>query len=119
MRGGQDRAADRDGTRTSQYELEAALCRSSQVPARFGDPAATDGASTEDAPGQEAVRAAQTNTRAGVRHHQIGDGIPPMSASWTRECQRRMESGGDELEHQAAVRPAAGMTRSGCTPLLD
>jgi hypothetical protein len=44
--------------------------------------------SAEDTPRSEAVRAAQTNTRTGVWHHQIGDGIPAMPVARTRKCQR-------------------------------
>jgi transposase len=46
----------------------------------------------------------------GVRHHQIGDGVPSISLARPRQCQRRVESGDDELEHQADVCPATRLT---------
>jgi hypothetical protein len=106
-RGGEDRTADRPGALSPSCQLETALCRHSQSPARLGHADAEDGASAEDAARQKALCAAQTNPRTGVRHHQIGDGISSMPVARTRKRQRRMESGDDELEHQANVRDAA------------
>src|ERR1019366_1870064 len=77
-----------------------------QRPAGLGDPVAEDGVSAQDAARQKALRAAQTNPRTGVRHHQIGDGLSPMSVARARKRQRRMEFGDHELEHQANVRDA-------------
>jgi hypothetical protein len=53
VRGGPDRATDRDGTHASSCELETALCRRSEIATRLGDPAAEDGPSAEDAHRQE------------------------------------------------------------------
>jgi hypothetical protein len=107
MRGGEDRAADRDGALSPSCQLEAALRRSAEIPARLGNRAGEDGVSAQDPARQEALRTAQTDPGTGVRHHQVRDGLSAMSAQRTRKRQRRMEFGHDELEHQANVRDAA------------
>src|ERR1019366_4606837 len=104
LRGSQDRTADRAGALSPSCQLATAICRGSQIPARVGHADAEDGASAEDPTGKKTLCAAQTNPGARVRHHQIGDGISPMSVARDRKRQRRMESGDYELEHQANVR---------------
>src|SRR6516164_1889593 len=47
------------------------------------------------------LRSAQADPRAGVRHHQIGDGIPTIPAARARLRPRRVEPGYYGLEHQA------------------
>ena len=37
---------------------------------------------------QEALCLAQADPGAGVRDHQIGDGLPPVPAAWARKCPR-------------------------------
>ena len=54
--------------------------------------------------GQEALRVAQADARTGVRHHQIGAGLPPVPAAWPRQCARRVEPRDHGLEHEADVR---------------
>ena len=61
--------------------------------------------SPPDESGQEALRAAQANARAGVRHHQVGAWVPPVSAAWPRQCSRRVETRDHGVEHKADVRP--------------
>ena len=41
-----------------------------------------------DARRQEALCLAQADPGAGVRDHQIGDGLPPVPAAWARKCPR-------------------------------
>jgi len=41
-----------------------------------------------DARRQEALCLAQADPGAGVRDHQIGDGLPPVPAPWARKCPR-------------------------------
>lgn len=48
LRGGQDRAADRDGALSPSCELETAFCRRAAIRARLGHAAAEDGVSAED-----------------------------------------------------------------------
>ena len=103
----QDRAADRDGALSPSSQLEAALCRRAQIPADSATALEKMAYRLKTPRGKRTLRAAQTDARTGVRHHQIGDGLSAMSAARARERQRRMEFGDDELEHQANVRDAA------------
>src|SRR5690606_11174413 len=100
---------DRARARAASRGLAKAVCAGAESTAGFGHGDSENGASTEDAGGQEALRAAQANTRAGLRHHQIGDGVPTIPAARVRQRQRRMESGDDELEHPADVRVEHGL----------
>ena len=77
LRGGRDRAADRDRPTVASSVPARALCRG---PAGAGKPDAGrgHGAPPEDARRQKALRPAQTDPGTGLRHHQIGDGIPPI-----------------------------------------
>jgi hypothetical protein len=54
--------------------------------------------------------AVQADARAGVRHHQIGDGIPPIPAARARLRPRRVEPRHYGLEHQADVRAQARLS---------
>jgi transposase len=56
--------------------------------------------------GKETVRAARADPGTGLRHHQVGDGLSPMLAAGAQKRQKRVESGDDELEHQAKLRDA-------------
>jgi transposase len=56
--------------------------------------------------GKETVRAARADPGSGLRHHQVGDGLSPMLAAGAQKRQKRVESGDDELEHQAKLRDA-------------
>ena len=69
------------------------------------DPGRGHGPSPGDARGQEALRPAQADARAGVRHHQVGAGLPAILAARARQGPRRMEPRHPGLEHQAHVRP--------------
>src|SRR5208283_4121365 len=41
----------------------------------------------------------------GVRHHQVGAGLPAVPPAWAGSCPRRVEPGDHGLEHEADVRP--------------
>ena len=58
--------------------------------------------------GQEALRPAQADARAGVRDHQVGDRVPPVHAAWPRQGARRVEPRDHGVEHEADVRPGGG-----------
>jgi hypothetical protein len=79
-----NRAADRSGSAVPPLLLERPLRRGA---ARAGksNTGRGDGPSPEDAGGQEALRPAQTHSGTGVRHHQIRDGFPPVSAARARQ----------------------------------
>jgi hypothetical protein len=74
-----------------------------------GDALAKMKQSPEDPGRTRPVRAAQTNRRAGVRHHQVGDGISRVLAARTRRGARRMVVGGHGMEHPQNGR-AAGLS---------
>ena len=82
-----------------------ALRGAAAVAAEEPDAARGDGASPQDARGQEALRLAQADARAGIRHHQIGARVPPVPAAWARQRPRRVEPRDHGLEHEADVRP--------------
>ena len=60
-----------------------------------------DGAQAQDQGGADALRATETNGRAGVRDHQIGDGISSILAARNRSSTRRMEFGLHGVEFKA------------------
>ena len=61
--------------------------------------------STGLARGPATLRPAQANAGTGVRHHQIGDGLPPVLATRPGQGQGRMELGDPDLEHQRECSP--------------
>jgi len=67
------------------------------------DTGRNDGLASADTARQKALRPAQADPGAGVRHHQIGDGIPPIPATRARLRPRRVEPRHHGLEHQADV----------------
>ena len=82
-----DRSADRAGPPGAPSLPVRALCRGA---ARAGQPDAgrSHGPPSADARGQEALRPAQADPGTGVRHHQIGAGLPPVPAARARSCPR-------------------------------
>src|SRR6201999_1300137 len=54
---------------------------------------------------QKSLRAAQADPGAGVRHHQIGDGLPAVLDARPRRSSWRVEPRDHGMEHQAHVRP--------------
>ena len=68
------------------------------------DPDRSHGVASAHPARKETLWFAQADARAGVRHHQIGDGIPSVSAARARLCPRRVEPRHHGLEHQADVR---------------
>lgn len=54
--------------------------------------------------GQAALRPAQADPRAGVRHRQGGDAVPAILVARSRQGQGRVEPRRNGLEHQADVR---------------
>src|SRR4051794_37657780 len=67
----------------------------------------------------QALCAAQTDSGAGVWHHQIGAGVPPISAAWAQRRPRRVEPRDFGLEHEADVRPEPRQVRSGRHPTAE
>ena len=111
VRGGRDRSADRDGPAAASSAVERAFPLTFR---RRREPNAgrSDGASAGDARGPGPLCLAQANPGTGVRHHQIGAGLPAVSAARDRQGSRRMETCDHGLEHEADVRPlSAGMRR--------
>ena len=85
LRRGRDRAVDHARPGTPSSLLEGPLRRRAAAPGE-PDAAGSDDTSTGDARGPATLRPAQANAGTGVRHHQIGHGLPPVSryAAWTR-----------------------------------
>jgi transposase len=113
--GCRDRATDRRGPATSS-SLPARALRRGRACAGPSNPGRGHGPSPADARRQEALCAAQTDSGAGVWHHQIGAGVPPISAAWARRRPRRVEPRDFGLEHEADVRPEPRQVRSGRHP---
>ena len=87
LRCGADRSDDCAGPPVALSALVGALCQST-VGAREPDAARSHEPSSADARRQEALCLAQADPGAGVRDHQIGDGLPPVPAAWARKCPR-------------------------------
>src|SRR3954449_8128620 len=116
--GCRDRATDRRGPATSS-SLPARALRRGRACAGPSNPGRGQGPSPSDARRQEALCAAQTDSGAGVWHHQIGAGVPPISAAWAQRRPRRVEPRDFGLEHEADVRPEPRQVRSGRHPTAE
>src|ERR687898_1675183 len=116
VRRSQDRALDRPRTRASSSLLEGALRRRAAGPGE-PDPAGRDGASPGDARRPANLRPAQADAGTGVRHHQGGDGLPPVLPARPRQGQRRVAPGDPGLEPEADVRPQPCLTTKAGNPL--
>ena len=57
----------------------------------------------EDAGGAKALCASQTDAGAGVRDHQIGNGVPTVFPARPRQRARRVESRDDVMEHKETI----------------
>jgi transposase len=75
------------GRQSHLSALVGALCQST-VGAGEPDAARSHEPPSADARRQEALCLAQADPGAGVRDHQIGDGLPPVPAAWARKCPR-------------------------------
>ncbi len=82
-----DRSDDCAGPPVALSALVGALCQST-VGAGEPDAARSHEPPSADARRQEALCLAQADPGAGVRDHQIGDGLPPVPAAWARKCPR-------------------------------
>ena len=100
MRGGEHRAADCDRAAAASSILARAVCRAASGAGK-PDAGRSHGLASADTARQTTLRSAQADPRAGVRHHQIGDGIPTIPAARARLRPRRVEPGYYGLEHQA------------------
>jgi hypothetical protein len=69
-----------------------------------------DGPSTEGAGRPRALRLAQADARAGVRHHQVRARIPSILPAWLEEVAQRVEPGDHGVESEANVRPRPRLT---------
>jgi hypothetical protein len=69
------------------------------------DAARSHGAPLGDTTRQKALRPAQAHPGTGVRHHQIGSGLPTIPVARPRQSPRRVEPGDDGLQHEADLRP--------------
>jgi transposase len=108
----------KDGAPAAPPTSGRALCRTA---GGAGEPHSGrgDGTPVEDARGPQALCPAQADSRAGIRHHQVGDGLPAVPGGWDRGCPGRVEPCDHGVEHQAVVRPEprrlggdGGLTRS-------
>src|SRR4029077_8603008 len=95
----------RDGPRSPSSLARRAFRGAAAVAAEGPHAACGDGPSSQNARGQETLRLAQADARAGIRHHQIGARVPPVPAAWDRQCARRVEPRDHGVEHEADVRP--------------
>ncbi len=77
VRSGQNRTADRHGPRATSCGLEAALCGGTESTAPIRHAAGEDGVPPQDPARPKALCAAQADPGAGVRHHQVRDGLSP------------------------------------------
>ena len=98
----------RPGTPSSL--LEGPLRRRAAAPGE-PDAAGSDDTSTGDARGPATLRPAQANAGTGVRHHQIGHGLPPVLATRPGQGHGRMEPGDPGLEHKENVHLAIRLSR--------
>ena len=111
LREGWRRACHRDGPTAASSAVERTV-REGAGRSKGPDAGRGDGASAEDAAGPCALRPAQTDAGAGVRHHQISARIPSILAARPRESSRRVEPRDHGLEFEADVRPQPRLLRA-------
>ena len=111
LRRGRDRAVDPARPGTPSSLLEGPLRRRAAAPGE-PDAAGSDDTSTGDARGPATLRPAQANAGTGVRHHQIGHGLPPVLATRPGQGHGRMEPGDPGLEHKENVHLAIRLSRA-------
>ena len=111
LREGRRRACHRDGPTAASSAAERAV-REGAGRSEGPDAGRGDGASAEDAAGPRALRLAQTDAGAGVRHHQIRARIPSIFPARPRESSRRVEPRDHGLEFEADVRPQPRLLRA-------
>ena len=104
------RAADRRQTRRTSSALARAF-RGAGAARRAGQPCRTDAARAQDQGGPRRLCATQADGGAGVRHHQVGDGIPPVPAARTGERPERMDAGLSGVEFEAHGRIASTVAK--------
>jgi transposase len=90
----------RDRAAAASSLLARTLCRAASGAGK-PDTGRSHGLASADTARQTTLRSAQADPGAGVRHHQIGDGIPPIPAARARLRPRRVEPRHHGLEHQA------------------
>ena len=110
LRRGRDRAVDHARPGTPSSLLEGPLRRRAAAPGE-PDAAGSDDTSTGDARRPATLRPAQANAGTGVRHHQIGHGLPPVLAMRPGQGHGRMEPGDPGLEHKENVHLAIRLSR--------
>ena len=113
--GGRHRAADCTRARVPSSVLARAVCHGAPGAGK-PDPDRSHGVASAHPARKETLSFAQADARAGVRHHQIGDGLPSVSAARARLCPRRVEPRHHGLEHQADVRAQPQLSAT-CAPL--
>src|SRR5271157_4098972 len=120
LREGRRRTGDRDGPTAASSAVERTV-REGAGRSKGPDAGRGDGASAEDAAGPCALRPAQTDAGAGVRHHQIRARIPSILAARPRESSRRVESRDHGLEFEADVHPRSELSNglSRLAPKMD
>src|SRR5208337_2752711 len=120
LREGRGRACHRDGPTAASPAAERAL-RGGARGAERPDAGRGDGASAEDAAGPSALRLAQTDPGAGVRHHQICARIPSIFTARARKRARRVEPRDHGLEFEADVHPRSDLSNglSRLAPKMD
>ena len=102
---GRDRAADRDGaSAASSRPLDERFAATPPAPEN-PTPVEAMAHRLKTPEGNEALRPAQADPGTGVRHHQVGAGIPPVPAARARQGPRRVEPRDHGVEHEADVRP--------------
>ena len=107
---GRHRAVDLGGARSTPSTLARAL-RGAGPAEQSGQPREKDETQPQD-PGRPCrLWATQADSRAGVRHHQIRDGLSPVHAARAGQGWQRMDAGLPHLEFEAhgriapAIRP--------------
>ena len=83
VHGGQHRAADCDRAAAASSLLARTVCRAASGAGK-PDTGRSYGLASADAARQTTLWSAQADPGASVRHHQIGDGIPPIPAAPAR-----------------------------------
>jgi hypothetical protein len=92
--------------------LAGTICRT-ETDCRRGQFGGHDEAHAQDATRADALRTPQANSRAGVRHHQVGDEVPPVHAARIGQCKERMDAGVLGVESEAHGRIAPGFRPMG------
>ena len=105
LRRGEHRAADRDRARAASSVTDRAVRQRADCTAGPHPGSRPWRHRLKTPEGKKLYALRKQSAGTGVRHHQVGAGLPAVPAARARSCPGRVEPGDHGLEHEADVHP--------------